>query len=209
MPLPADPEGESPTALRRKREIALAARSELLEKGFEGLRMRAVAERCGINVATLDYHAGGKDGLVALVARSLAEDFESRRLRTSRDGMSALEELEQELRDFRASRLEQPDIHPIMSILSRRAPNDPQIARHILPMKAAWHGRIAAILRRGAADGSLRAGLDPAPAARLFIWSLLSLGSPEQHTLDFPQHATEILKLFASGPVGRFKGPDL
>ena len=69
---------DSPTAARRKAEIAQAARAELLEKGFEGLRMRAVADRCGINVATLDYHVGGKDGLIALVAQSLVEDFRAR-----------------------------------------------------------------------------------------------------------------------------------
>lgn len=197
---------DSPTAARRKAEIAQAARAELLEKGFEGLRMRAVADRCGINVATLDYHVGGKDGLIALVAQSLVEDFRARRNLTSRTGMSGLEELAQELADFRQVRLEHPDIHPIMATLTRRAPNDPGIARHMLPMKAFWHGKITELIAKGVDDGSLRPSLDPPTSARVFIWSILSLGSPEHCNLDFPHHATEVLKLFASGPVDRLKG---
>jgi len=201
-----DPAPDSPTALRRKREIALAARAELLAKGLEGLRMRAVADRCGINIATLDYHAGGKDGLIALVAQSLVEDFRARALMTDRSRMTGVEELAQELGDFRAIRLEQPDIHPVISTLARRAPSDAGIARYILPMKQHWHDKIAAIFRKGAADGSLRPDLDPDASARIFIWSILSLGSPEQRALDFPHHATELLRLFATVPVDRFAG---
>lgn len=200
------PDGDSPTAQRRKGEIARAARAELLEKGFEGLRMRAVADRCGINVATLDYHAGGKDGLIALVAQSLAADFQTQRLATNRARMTGIEELVQELHDFRQVRREHPDIHPIMSTLSRRAPNDPKIAQHILPMKARLHEKITAIFAKGVADGSLRPDLDPDTSARLYVWMILSLGSPEQAHLDFSRHATEILTLFAAGPVDRYEG---
>ena len=116
---------DSPTALRRKREIAEAARAELLEKGFEGLRMRAVADRCGINVATLDYHAGGKEGLIGLVAESLVEDFMEIRQRLDPNATTGLDELTQEIIMFRRVRLAKPDIHPVMATLSRRAPNDP------------------------------------------------------------------------------------
>lgn len=197
---------DSPTAQRRKREIAEAARAELLEKGFEGLRMRPVADRCGINVATLDYHAGGKEGLIGLVAASIAEDFRSIWAQVDRSAMTGLEELAEEIVTFRSVRRSKPDIHPVMATLSRRTPNDPAIARHILPMKAMWHTKLTEIVQKGTRDGSLKPDLDPAPAARLFVWSLLSLGSPEQSALDFPQHATELLKLFASAPVDRFKG---
>ena len=85
MPPSSVTDTDSPTAQRRKREIAEAARAELLEKGFEGLRMRAVADRCGINVATLDYHAGGKTGLIALVASSQIHASADRSQRHDRD----------------------------------------------------------------------------------------------------------------------------
>ena len=59
----------------RKRAIAAAARSLIVEKGFEGLRTREIADRVGINVATLHYHIPTKDALVELVAQSMKEDF--------------------------------------------------------------------------------------------------------------------------------------
>ena len=199
--------GDSPTALRRKREIAEAARAELCEKGIEGLRMRGVADRCGINVATLDYHAGGKDGLIALVAASLADDFKANRASIDRDALTGFQELMAEVTSFRTIRRAQPDLHSVMATLSRRAPNDPAIARHILPMKAFWQGKIAEMIRKGQTDGSVRPGLDPDATARLFAAALIYLGSPEQGALDFPHHAAELLKLFASEPVDIDTGP--
>ncbi|MDB5535826.1 MAG: TetR/AcrR family transcriptional regulator, partial [Devosia sp.] len=40
----------------RKVAIALAARALIVEKGMEGLRTRDIADRVGINIATLHYH---------------------------------------------------------------------------------------------------------------------------------------------------------
>ncbi len=42
----------------RRAEIAAAARALIVEKGVEGLRTRDIAERVGINIATLHYAAG-------------------------------------------------------------------------------------------------------------------------------------------------------
>ncbi|MBI4046729.1 MAG: TetR family transcriptional regulator, partial [Devosia nanyangense] len=39
----------------RRRAIAMAARQLIIEKGFEGLRTRDIADRVGINIATLHY----------------------------------------------------------------------------------------------------------------------------------------------------------
>jgi len=201
------PGGETAIAARRRRDIAMAARAELMEKGVEGLRMRAVAARAGINIATLDYHCGGKDGLIALVAESLVGDFRAQKARhPDREAWPALERLAQELRDFRALRQEKPEVHHIMASLSRRAAGDPGIARHIVPMKAHWHGRIAAIMADGRRDGSLRATLDVEAAARLFIWSILALASPDHAEFDFPQHAAEIMRGYAADPAQDFTG---
>ena len=203
--LDPDPD-ESPTASRRRREIALAARSEVMAKGFEGLRMRSVADRAGINVATLDYHAGGKDGLVALIARSIAEDFRAQHLSTDRSGMTGIEELAQEIRDFREIRIAYPDIHPVMGSLARRSVSDPEIARYSVPMKQFWHDKLTQMVARGVADGTVRADIDPGLTARLLIWAMVGLGSPENAGLSFPAHATELLRLIATGPVDDFTG---
>ncbi|MGI3170220.1 TetR/AcrR family transcriptional regulator [Pseudooceanicola sp. C21-150M6] len=197
---------DSPTAIRRRREVAEAARAEIAEKGFEGLRMRDVAERAGINVATLDYHVGGKEGLIAVIAASIVEDFRAQYDQAPRDDMTAAEGLLQEMRDFRSIRLSRPDIHPVMASLSRRAPNDPAIARHILPLKQHWLTVIETLMTKGREDGSLRANIDPPAAARTFIMSLVALGSPEQSHLNFRQHAAEILRSYATDPDPLIEG---
>lgn len=199
-----DPE-DSPTATRRKREIADAARSELIEKGVEGLRMRAIAQRAGINIATLHYHAKGKGGLIGLVAASIADDFMEQRNRTPRDDWSGLKQLTQELKDFRALRNARPDIHPLMASLSRRAPSDPNIAQFIDPMNDAWERKLQAIMERGRADGSLRAAIDPLAASRLYIFTVIAVGSHGRDPVEFPAIACELLRAFSMDSTQDFE----
>ncbi len=56
----------------RRAAIAIAARALIVEKGVEGLRTRDIAQRVGINVATLHYHVPSKEALIALVAEVAA-----------------------------------------------------------------------------------------------------------------------------------------
>lgn len=196
---------DSPTALRRKREIADAGRAELLEKGVEGLRMRAIADRAGINIATLHYHAKGKEGLIGLVAASIADDFMEQRRRTPRDDWTGLKQLVQELKDFRALRLSRPDIHLVMAMLSRRAPNDPNIAQHIDPMNAAWERKILLIMQRGLEDGSMRATIDPIACMRLYMFTISAMGSRGLDSSEFSTIASELLRSLAADPTQDFE----
>ena len=59
----------------RRPAIAAAARALIAERGFEGLRTRDIAERVGINVATLHYHVPTKEALIEIVAQSMRDDF--------------------------------------------------------------------------------------------------------------------------------------
>lgn len=195
----------SPTATRRRRQIADAARAELMDKGVEGLRMRAIADRVGINVATLDYHAGGKDGLIELVAQSIVEDFKAMAARDKRTGLTGREQLVQELRFFREMRLAHPDIHHVMASLSRRAPSDPNIARHIRPMRQGWVDRVAGILEAGRTDGSLRPEIDTDAGAHIVIFTLLAKGAPDQISENFIPVAAELVRAFAADAARDYK----
>ncbi|MBK9511763.1 MAG: helix-turn-helix transcriptional regulator [Cytophagaceae bacterium] len=44
-------------------KIFLAAENEFMEKGFDGTRMQAIADRAGINKAMLHYYFRSKDAL--------------------------------------------------------------------------------------------------------------------------------------------------
>ena len=96
----------SPTPRResgdeRRLAIAHAARALIVEKGLEGLRTRDIAERVGINIATLHYHVPTKEALVTLVAASLRDDFKAQALRHPKAGLNAADQLQQEFNEFR------------------------------------------------------------------------------------------------------------
>src|ERR1051325_2267406 len=81
----------------RRAAIAKAARELIVEKGVEGLRTRDIAERVGINVATLHYHVPSKEALIELVAGSLEEQFRDQYLTRPRKHLGAREVLIAEL----------------------------------------------------------------------------------------------------------------
>ena len=72
---PTHPLGKRCPTDGRRAAIATAARALIVEKGIEGLRTRDIAERVGINVATLHYHVPSKEALIELVAESLKREF--------------------------------------------------------------------------------------------------------------------------------------
>ena len=55
-----------------RREILRAAGEEFAASGFVGATTRAVAARAGVNVATLHYHYGSKEGLYRAVLENAA-----------------------------------------------------------------------------------------------------------------------------------------
>ena len=56
--------GEAPRHSKRRREVIRAAYRTLAEKGFEGLRMREIAKRAGLDHATLHHYFAGKEALI-------------------------------------------------------------------------------------------------------------------------------------------------
>lgn len=149
----------------RRIAIAQAARAIIIEKGLEGLRTRDIAERVGINIATLHYHVPTKEALVTLVAASLREDFKASAQRHPRADLPGLQQLRVEFAEFAEIVAESPELIAVLSELIDRARRDPSIAEIILPLQSFWTGQYAEIFRIGVSDGSLRPDLDPEAAA--------------------------------------------
>lgn len=158
----------------RKRAIAAAARSLIVEKGFEGLRTREIAERVGINVATLHYHIPTKDALVELVAQSMKDEFMAQHELYPRAGLNSRQLLELEIDSHRATRRDNPELLLVMEEMGRRARHDPAIARFIDPMRLYWRQGIIDILEAGVADGTFRADLDPPSAVYMVIGLMIA-----------------------------------
>ena len=158
----------------RRVQIACAARAMIVEKGFEGLRMRDIAERVGINIATLHYHVPSKEALVELLASSMRDEFIAQQERRPREGLSSLEMLRGEFADFRETELENPELHQVMVELAERAGRDKKVAAVIRPMQAYWREQVVAVLRQGRDDGSFRPDIDPEAAASMVIGAMIS-----------------------------------
>jgi AcrR family transcriptional regulator len=158
----------------RKRSIAAAARSLIVEKGFEGLRTREIADRVGINVATLHYHIPTKDALVELVAQSMKDEFMAQHELYPREGLSPRQLLELEIDSHRAARRDNPELLLVMEEMGRRARHDPAIARYIDPMRLYWRQGIIEILEAGVGDGTFRADLDPRSAVYMVIGVMIA-----------------------------------
>jgi AcrR family transcriptional regulator len=159
----------------RKRAIAAVARSLIVEKGFEGLRTREIADRVGINVATLHYHIPTKDALIELVAQSMKEDFMEQYDRYPREGLDPRQLLELEVDKHRDTRRDNPELLLVMEEMGRRARHDPVIARYIDPMRGYWRQQIIEILEAGVVDGSFRADLDPQGACYMVIGTMVAM----------------------------------
>jgi AcrR family transcriptional regulator len=66
---------QSAKSAERRREIIHAAYRTLAEKGFEGLRMREIAKRAGIDHSTLHYYFAGKEKLIDGVVDHIVRDL--------------------------------------------------------------------------------------------------------------------------------------
>ena len=177
-PSPSMPRRESGD--ERRTAIAQVARALIIEKGLEGLRTRDIADRVGINIATLHYHVPSKEALVALVAESLREDFKAQALRHPKAGLSAIGQLRREFDEFREIVAELPELIGVLSELIDRARRDKSIADIILPLQSYWTGQFAEIYRLGIEDGSFRNTIDPAAAAVMTTAALSDCWRPHR-----------------------------
>lgn len=157
----------------RRAEIARAARELIVEKGVEGLRTRDIAERVGINVATLHYHVPSKEALIELVADSLHQQFRQQSIDRPRAHLSAEERMDLEFVDFREIALEKPETMLVFSELMERARRDDRIAAAILPMKRKWRQMLIDMLTEGVRDGAYRPDMDADACATILMSSMI------------------------------------
>lgn len=160
------------TTADRREAIAAAARALIAEKGFEGLRTRDIAERVGINIATLHYHVPTKDALIELVAGSVSEAFAAQHRAHPRDGMTGADRLRLELDAFIETFETRRDLLDVLFEFDQRARRDPAIRAILDRMRGRWLGSVVNSLALGVRDGSLRADLDPAIGGAMVIATL-------------------------------------
>jgi len=177
----------------RRAEIAAAARSLIVEKGVEGLRTRDIAERVGINVATLHYHVPTKEALLELVADAMRHDFIQQQIDRPRAHLSAKERMDLEFIDFRDMLASQSETMLCLSELMERARRDEKIAGAIRPLQRRWREIVTDLLSGGVSDGVYRPDMDPEFAAVMIIGAMVGFSRTRPRDLEgFDQLVAEL-----------------
>jgi AcrR family transcriptional regulator len=174
----------------RRRQILETAFDMIAEKGFEGLRTRDVAERAGINSATLHHYFATKDALIEAVAAHLEAQYMrggAPRSVTGEDAPPALRALRQEFADVAFFWREHPRTWAVSREFMLRAPREEAVANLVERLNDHWCAGVERILADGRDAGVFRAGLDPAAAALAVVgalWGSIVLAHPTQGRFD-------------------------
>jgi AcrR family transcriptional regulator len=176
---------------RRRRDLLDATFALIAEKGFEGLRTRDVAARAGVNIATLHYHFGTKEALLAALVGYLRDMFLAQQWRA--DG-AAEANLRSHVAGAWRSLRSNTRLATVLLELTLRAKRDAAARRALSSIQRYWKALVEDILRRGAAAGELRRDLDPRAGA--FIVTSFIMGATTQlgvnpRAFDFPAAAEE------------------
>lgn len=166
------------TADERRLSLVRAAYDIIAAEGLERLRTRDIADRVGINVATLHYYFPTKEALVEAVAQYCATQFhETRAPGTTEAGKSGFERLRQGFVDHDYYQDSRPEMIIVMQELNSRAKRDETIREIIEPMKATWLATIATLVAEGVRDGTVRSDIDPNVAAGVIVTALWGMGT--------------------------------
>lgn len=160
---------------QRRAELVQAAYTLIVEKGIEGLRTREVAQRTGINSATLHYYYPDKEALIRGVVEHLMNELRTPRVATG-NTTSALHQLRAEFADIRARLRESPEQVIVLTELATRARRDPAIAQLLGYLDEGWQGHLISILKAGIAEKVFRANIDVEATASAIMAQLRGLG---------------------------------
>jgi TetR/AcrR family transcriptional regulator, regulator of cefoperazone and chloramphenicol sensitivity len=161
----------------RRDSLVRAAFACLAAGGFEGLRTRSVADRAGVNIATLHYYFPTKEALIGGVADFLASQFIALHAPPVAASRSpALDRMRQEFADGHFYNAKHPDLAAVLCELQLRGQRDPAIRKIIEPLFGHWRYGIERWLAAGIEEGVFRSDLDAVGGAALFVSAMTGAG---------------------------------
>jgi TetR/AcrR family transcriptional regulator, regulator of cefoperazone and chloramphenicol sensitivity len=169
-----------PTEPREGRRFSLvrAAYDVIASEGFEGLRTRTVADRAGVNIATLHYYFPTKEALIGALAEYLVSLFMSVHGPAGEaSGVPTIDRLRREFSDARFYRLERPDMFSVIQELLLRAQRDPSIRSIMAPLMYHWRSDFERIIEDGIREGVFRSDIVPLVGAALITSTIVGTAS--------------------------------
>lgn len=150
----------------RRSQIVRAAYCAIAEMGFEGLRMREIAARAGIDHSTLHYYFRGKESLIAGVLDYIVQElYLGRDTETSDRQRSPREQLDAHFAALLRQGREHPEMFVVLAEIHARSARDSGIHSVMQSNERAWKKFILAILRAGVRTGDFDPMLDTDIAA--------------------------------------------
>jgi AcrR family transcriptional regulator len=149
----------------RRAQLVRSAFDRVAEVGFEGLRLRQVAEAVGIDHSTLHHHFATKQHLVEAVS-----EYASRQFWAAGAGHDdPADALRAHLADLRALLDGRPELFVVTVELDLRARRDPAVAAAMHRHQVGWSRFLVEVLEAGNARGSWGRQLDPEGISELVI----------------------------------------
>ncbi len=176
---------------RRAKLIEIAYR-HIAQRGFEGLRVRDVAEEAHINNATLYYYFPTKEALILGVVEKLIQGFSTTGEAESAPPGTALEAIRHEFEDGRRRLSENPDQFVVFTELLIRSRRDPSIAAIFSKLDSSWRHYLVDIIERGIKAGEFRSDLDPVTMATTIMATIKGFGFQMLGEMDPKQAGVDV-----------------
>jgi len=145
---------------KRKTALLQATFDVIAQSGFEGLRTRAVAERAGVNIATLHYYFPTKQALIEGLAQFLGAKFVLLHgPAPAPSGYASLDRLQQEFSDGRYYYEHEPKMLLVLEEFGLRGKRDPEVRKIVDQMNGHWRHGLEQMVVDGMAEGTFRGDL--------------------------------------------------
>src|SRR5437899_579724 len=152
----------------KRRLILDAAVRVFARKGFHTCRVGDIAEEAGVAHGLLYHYFSSKDELLETVFRETWSELLAAIAEVEESGAPAREQLRQVAAILLRAWRRRPDL---VRVLVREIGRSPELHRRVHDVQTAVEA-IERIVRRGQADGDLRADLDPRLASTIFYGGL-------------------------------------
>ena len=181
----------------RGKEIARAAYHAIAEKGFEGLRMREIAVRAGLDHSTLHYYYPGKEALIAGVMAYMIEELSPGR--DDAGSESPREQLTAHFSTLLHQAREHPEMFLVLAEIRGRTARDPRIRSVMGHHERAWKKFVFDILRAGILCGDFAPGLDADVAAEVVVALIRGLNFGHSGSIRRAERALRLLMRWLEG----------
>lgn len=154
-------------AARTRRAIVVATTEAVADRGIRGMRVEDVAARAGVSTSLLYYHFDDRLTLLRAALDHANAQAPSGLLRVPHAGTTEYEAVSNALlREFDAGRAVRNN-SIVWNEFSATAVFEPELREDLRRVTAEWNSWVAEAIAAGIAEGSIRAGIDPADTAEL------------------------------------------